>query len=289
MGARHVWIFLVAACSSPSAGTDAPVMGDGSGSAMIDAPVTEDPSLTGQRDRLLATYLAWLQANPAPQSNGLAGGSLHSVCELWSELQPSARDVFLTITHRLYGSVLQDQSRMLDHVTKLYRLVGGDGATATAAGSCGGGEANRMIMSEDAALHAAQLAASAHQGAQPYDLADVIAGGFWRDSHDLGGAHAPFDQSDETNDGAPRGQTQYFADPASAAATSPLGRTDLMTLVDPLALEMDQDYDCTHNSNPACDYTFYGPACAPAATMAGTAIYTAKYGDLDPGYVPTGC
>lgn len=288
MGARHVWIIWVAACSSPATTTDA-ALGDGSGSAMIDAPPSEDPSLTGQRDRLLATYLAWLQANPAPQSNGLAGGSLHSVCELWTALQPSARSVFLTITHRLYGSILQDQSRMLEHVTKLYRLVGGDGATATTAGSCGGGEANRMIMSEDAALHAAQLAANAHQGALPYDLGDVIAGGFWRDSHDLGGAHAPFDHSDETNDGAPRGQTQYFADPASAAATSPLGRTDLMTLVDPFALEMDQDYDCTHNSNPACDYTFYGPACAPAATLAGTAIYAEKYGDVAAGYLPSGC
>lgn len=284
---RFAWLSLVAACSSPAAAIDAPRASDGS-AVVIDAPVVEDTSLTGQRDRLLATYLAWLQANPTPQSNGLAGGSLHSVCDVWTALQPSAKSVFLTITHRLYGSVLADQTRMLDHVTKLYRLVGGDGATATDNGSCGGGEANRMIMSEDATLHAAQLAANAHQGAQPFDLADVIAGGSWRDSHDLGGAHAPFDRSDETNDGGPRGQTQYFADPASAVATSPLGRVDLMTLVDPDALEMDQDYDCTHNSNPACDYTFYGPACAPETTQAGTAIYAAKYGD--PGaYTPTGC
>lgn len=65
-------------------------------------------------------------------------------------------------------------------------------------------------------------------------------------SHDLGGAHAPFDISDETDNGAPRGQVQYFSDLTGAAATAPLGRTDLTTLVDPYAREMDQDYDCLH-------------------------------------------
>jgi hypothetical protein len=294
MAARHVWLIaLVAwltACSSPAAdhGDAAVTPGDGS-AHVIDAPVSDDGSLTGERDRLLASYLVWLQANPAPQSNGLAGGSLHSVCDLWSALQPSGKSVFLTITHRLYGSELADTTTMLDHVTKLYRLVGGQDASATADGSCGGGEYNRMIMQEDATLHAAQLQANAHQGAQPYDIADVIASGYWRDSHDAGGAHAPFDKSDETNDGAPRGQTQYFADPASAAATAPLGRMDLMTLVDPFALEMDQDYDCTHNSNPSCSYIFYGTACAPASSEPGTQLYSEKYGDFAASYVPTGC
>ena len=288
MGTRHAWLIWLAACSSPAViHSDAPVASDGAHA--IDAPPIGDGSLTGERDRLLASYLAWLQANPTPQSNGLAGGSLHSVCELWSALQPSGKSVFLTITHRLYGSKLADATSMLEHVTKLYRLVGGDGATTTTDGSCGGGEFNRMIMQEDTTLLAAQLQANAHQGAQPYDIADVVAASFWRDSHDVGGPHAPFDKSDETNDGAPRGQTQYFADPASAVATAPLGRMDLATLVDPYALEMDQDYDCTHNSNPACSYIFYGAACAPAANEPGTQIYTGNYGDYAASYTPTGC
>jgi hypothetical protein len=291
MGARHAWLLMFAACSSPAAvHGDASPVADGSGSGhVLDAPSSVDHSLTGERDRLLATYLAWLQANPAPQSNGLAGGSLHSVCDLWTALQPSGKSVFLTITHRLYGSKLADTTTMLEHVTKLYRVVGGQDASATSDGSCGGGEYNRMIMQEDATLHATQLQANAHQGAQPYDIADVVANGFWRDSHDAGGPHAPFDKSDETNDGAPRGQTQYFADPASAVATAPLGRMDLMTLVDPYALEMDQDYDCTHNSNPACSYIFYGPACAPESNLPGTQIYSATYGDFAASYTPTGC
>ncbi|MDB4953163.1 MAG: Peptidyl-prolyl cis-trans isomerase, partial [Myxococcales bacterium] len=124
-------------------------------------------TLDGNRDRLLHTYLWWLQSDPnTQQSNGLAGRDLHTVCDLWSKLDPSPRAVFLTITHRLEGSLLgSDHSAMLDHVTKLYRVVGGQGETATTAGSCGGAEYNRMIMSSDSALHDVQVAANTHQGA----------------------------------------------------------------------------------------------------------------------------
>ena len=244
-------------------------------------------TLDGNRNRLLETYLAYLQANPTTQmTNGLMGSNLHSVCDVWTQLQPSARDVFLTLTHRLYGSKLADGTDALSLVTKIYRIAPGTGATATTAGSCGG-EGNRMIMSQDTVLHAAQLAANTRQGAQPYDLADITT--YWRNSHDLGGPHAPFDLSDETNDGAPRGQTQYFKDPASTIANTALGRPDIMSVVDPYALEMDQDYDCTHNSNPDCDYVFYGPACAPAASEAGTAIYSGNYGDFISSWQPAGC
>jgi hypothetical protein len=250
-------------------------------------------TLDGNRDRLIRTYYARLRAMPSVvQSNGLAGGQLADVCALWSALDPSARAVFLTITHRLEGATLADGSRALDHVTTLYRVNGGQGATTSDHGSCGGGEYNRLIMSQDAALHDAQVAANDHQGAPQQgvlDLADIPAGGFWRDSHDVGGPHAPFDLSDETNDGAPRGQTQYFRDPSSAVANAALGRADLETLVDPYALEMDQDYDCFHNSNPSCPYILYGPACAPMTSEDGTVIYTQGYGDFEPAWKPSGC
>jgi len=241
------------------------------------------------RDRLLRSYLAFLRADPSvTQSNGLSGANLADVCALWSALQPAAQQTFLTITARLGGSKLADGSAMLDHVTTLYRVVGGDGATQTDPGSCGGGEFNRMIMAMDLTLHDALVAANDHKGGAG-DLADVPAGGFWRDSHDLGGAHAPFDTSDETEGGAPRGQVQYFRDPASPLAKAALGRMDLAQLVEPLALEADQDYDCTHNSNPGCDYTFYGPACVPEATKSGVDIYVDSYGSYEPDWKPAGC
>jgi hypothetical protein len=159
------------------------------------------------------------------------------VCALWRTLVPSAQSVYLTLTARLQSSkVSADGSSMLAHVTKVYRIAGGDGATATDPGQCGG-DGNRLFLSMEAPLHDALIAASTNKGqpngAKP-DIEDVPigAGSYWRDSHDLGGSHAPFDISDETENGAPRGQVQYFEDPASAAAKSPLNRTDLKTLVD---------------------------------------------------------
>jgi hypothetical protein len=252
-------------------------------------------TLVSNRDRLLGTYLDYLEANPAEtQTNGLSGSSVTDVCGLWTKLDPSSQDVFLTLTARMQGSILGiDGSSMLWHVTKLYRIAGGQGATATDPGSCGGSEYNRMIMSMDAELQAAQLAANQHQGAKQSngkrDISDVVSSSYWRDSHDLGGPHGPFDISDETNGGAPRGQTQYFQDPTSTLANSPLGRQDLTTLVDPYALEMDQDYDCVHNSNPLCSYTTYGKFCLPQSTMLGVDVYTKSYGSYGAGYVPTGC
>jgi hypothetical protein len=252
-------------------------------------------TLDANRDRLLATYLAYLKANAAqPQSNGLSGSDVTSVCDLWQKLAPSAQDVFLTLTARLQGSLLgDDQSSALSHVTRVYRIAGGQGATAADPGSCGGGEYNRLILSMDAHLHASLLAARQHQGAaqgngQP-DLADIPPGGAWRDSHDLGGPHAPFDASDETKDGAPRAQSQYFQDPGSAVAQAPLGRMDLATLVDPYALELDQDYDCVHSSNPDCSYVFYGPLCVPEASAKGTDVFAKTYGSYGAGYRPSGC
>lgn len=275
---------------SAGAGGDLP----DAGSDGVDAGPPPD-TLDAHRDRLLATYLAYLKANGAqPQSNGLSGSNVASVCDLWEKLAPSAQDVFLTLTARLQGSVLGDDgSSMLAHVTRVYRVAGGQGATAADPGSCGGGEYNRMIMSMDAHLHASLLAARQHQGAvqangKP-DLADLPANGAWRDSHDLGGPHAPFDASDETKDGAPRAQSQYFADLGSAAASAPLGRMDLATLVDPYALELDQDYDCVHDSNPDCAYVTYGALCFPQPSAKGTDIYAKTYGSYGAGYRPGGC
>ena len=150
-----------------------------------------------------------------------------------------------------------------------------------------------MFMSMDAHLQAAQLAAFVHKGAVQAngkrDLADVVPASFWRQSQDSKGPHTPFDHSDETNQAAPRGQTQYFSDPSSALARSPLGRLDLTTLVDPYALELDQDFDCFHSSNPLCQYVTYGPLCTPAPAALGSDIYTQSYGSFDPTWQPSTC
>jgi hypothetical protein len=269
---------------------------DASSDAGVDAAEGGPPAvdtLADNRDRLLTTYLAFLKTQPNAQTNGLDGAKLADTCALWKALDPSSQDTFLTLTARMQGSKLPSGASMLSQVTKLYRCVGGDGATASDPGSCGGGENNRMLLSMSPSLQKSLVAANKNAGAtgaggKP-DIADIPATSAWRESQDLGGPHAPFDLSDETMSGAPRGQTQYFSDPTSATATAALGRKDLETLIDPYALEMDQDYDCPHNSNPDCSYSFYGPACAPEANEKGTDIYIATYGNYDPAWQPSTC
>jgi hypothetical protein len=275
-------------------GTNVDAGSDASTSDVTTNDACAGDTLDANRNRLLQTYYEYLKANATTsQTNGLSN-TVTSALDVWQKLDPSSQGVFLTLTARMQGSILgKDGTSMLSHVTKLYRCVGGQGATSSDPGSCGGGEYNRMIMSMDAELHDAQLAANQHQGAlqqnNKYDISDVVSTSYWRDSHDVGGPHAPFDLSDETNGGAPRGQTQYFQDPTSTLAKSPLGRQDLTTLVDPYAIEMDQDYDCAHNSNPLCSYTFYGPACIPETNEVGTQIYTDTYGSYGASYVPVSC
>ncbi|MCC6214692.1 MAG: hypothetical protein IT376_07470 [Polyangiaceae bacterium] len=278
--------------ASDADGAEGASDGGGGGAASDAEAGTEDDTLSSNRQRLLWTYLRYLTSTGAPpQSNGVSGSNVASAYEVWERLDASTRATFLTLTARMQGSVVGSTGRsMLSHVVRLYRVVGGEGATASEPGSCGGGEFNRMIVSMEPALHAALLAAAAHQGAaQPggaFDLADVLPGTAWRDSHDLGGPHAPFDATDETAEGAPRGQTQYFRDPASAVALAPLGRLDLESLVDPYALEIDHDYDCIHASNPLCTYVYYGPLCSPQPSALGVEMYESKYPGNEPFAVP---
>jgi hypothetical protein len=273
---------------------DTETAGDAAGADAAADPDAAQADL-GNRDRLLATYFDRLVANPDDQqSNGLIGRDLASVCDLWDRLTPASQATFLTLTARLQGGVLgSDQSPALDHVAALHKLSGGEGETADDPGSCGGGDFNRVIVSMDEPLHAAMVAAHDSEGdagkGGVFDLADIPPDSSWRDSHDGAGPHDPFDVSNETDEGGPRGQAHFFRDPASEAAGAPLGRLDVEELVDPFALEFDHDYDCVHDSNPLCEYTFYGPLCAPESAQLGTDIYSEKYGNLDPDWRPSGC
>ncbi|MEZ4222865.1 MAG: hypothetical protein R3B13_18125 [Polyangiaceae bacterium] len=264
---------------------------DGTAGGSAGAAPVDD--LASNRQRLLDSYFSFLKASvTVPQSNGLSGQDVSSSCELWQKLDPSARAVFLTLTARMQGSRLgSDQSSTLVHVMRVYRIAGGKGASPTDPGSCGGGEFNRMILAMDATLQAALLAAHEHKGASQTggkpDVADIPADKPWRDSHDLAGPHAPFDRSSETEAAAPRAQAHFFADPKSLVANTPLGRQDLQTLVEPLALELDQDYDCIHDSNPLCSYVTYGPLCLPQPSLVGTVLFENNYGAFDASWAPS--
>ena len=135
--------------------------------ASLDSAVPPLDTLPANRDRLLGTYLAHLKATPGKQSNGLDGSKLAGVCELWRALVPSAQGVYLTLTARLQGSRLRvDASSMLFHTTRLYRVAGGDGATTSDPGACGG-DGNRMFLSVDETLHHSLLVANSSKGLAP--------------------------------------------------------------------------------------------------------------------------
>ena len=169
---------------------------------------------------------------------------------------------------------------MLDHVTLLYRVDGGEGATATSAGSCGGGEYNRMIMQQDLELHDAQLAANTRKGAAPYDIADIHDQLLARLARPRRPARAVRPQRRDRRRRAARPDPVLLGSDVDRREQRRSAAPTSTTLVDPYALEMDQDYDCPHNSNPSCSYTLYGPLCAPETDELGTQIYTQDYGDF---------
>src|SRR5512140_433951 len=115
MRARLAAVLLFAACGGPPSGGHADAPGPGSDGTTAGSDAASFlATLDGDRDRLLATYLAYLEANPTQtQSNGLSGTTIHTVCALWAALAPSPQEVFLTITHRLYGSVMHGGDHVL--------------------------------------------------------------------------------------------------------------------------------------------------------------------------------
>lgn len=225
-------------------------------------PIDGGPeSLAQMRDRLIATM----------------GGA---PCETWASMDESRRAVFLTITHRLFTSHTPDGLPMLAHVERVYLVLGG-GSDGT---SCGGAENNRLFVSTDAYLHDRMV----ETWNDTHSITDD-GGSTWIHTRDVAGPHDPFDASIETDTGLrctlifedgdsepPTAQAHFFvADPVPVMRGSGI---DLPG--DPHMLEIDQDFDCVHDSNPTChDFedryrTHHGDfecewvpgACAPVGT-----------------------
>jgi hypothetical protein len=225
--------------------------GEGEGEGAV-TPAT----LSANRDRLLDTY-----------------ASIHSEadrCAAWAGFDDVQKGVFLTISDLLGKRTFMGSTRLdtaLDHVTKLYAVNGAD-PSPPIYDPCGGKEYNRMFYEVDAELLGM--------------FRDVGTGiPAWRASHDLGGPHAPFDQSDETFTGQPRGQTQFFSTDAKAVT---LERNGVEGVLDAHIVEHDIDYDLVHNSDPQCTYL----------TGFGRDLYQKLWTPLGNGgpefdYLPSGC
>src|SRR5689334_16871116 len=95
-------LVVVLAIGCGGGASHGPDASGGDDDALVDSTPIDTPANLANRDRLIASYLAYLKANPTvTQSNGLSGANLSTVCDLWSRLQPAAQATFLTITARL--------------------------------------------------------------------------------------------------------------------------------------------------------------------------------------------
>ncbi|MEO8551423.1 MAG: hypothetical protein ABI678_15705 [Kofleriaceae bacterium] len=206
-------------------------------------------------------------------------------CDAWNQLDPSQRMVFLTITHRLhtgrlgsfnltpnavyyplYQEYVADGTQALDHITQIYAINGGNGSSpGGGTGSCGGMDNNRLFMQMDHDLWLAFGLANATSGTvgSPGPLQDQFGNRMWTESGDIAGPHAPFTISDETSYGSPSGQTHFWLPTTNAEHTEyilpsrpqtsgPVNRPGVWGIDDPYMLEMDQDYNWIHDSNPLC-------------------------------------
>jgi hypothetical protein len=187
---------------------------------------------------------------------------------------------------------------MLSHIPELYAIRGTYGGD--------GGDESRVFMSMDRDLYIATVVAnftqvddSGYTGWSKSTLPSNVAGGvpfydYIRNSHDYGGPHSPFDYSNESkggrtdSPGSPTIQSQYWSphfyydannNPVydytpydGGRANSPIGRPGVEGVVDPFAIEIDQDWDLFHHSDPTNgDFSEQ---------------YIRNYGDFGPNWVP---
>jgi hypothetical protein len=134
----------------------------------------------------------------------------------------------------------------IDHIFKIWAVNGSDTGCCGGTDCCnGGGEWHRTFFSADDALIG--------------HLRDIHSGlPEWADSNDFAGPHDPFTQSSETQQGTPRGQTHFWS--ADGDATT-LSRNGVEGVSDAHIVEIDNDYNFFHDSNPEGTYSStYGRA-----------------------------
>jgi hypothetical protein len=207
-----------------------------------------------------------------------------NTCTAWNSLSKPAQGAFLTLTNRLQISYLPDGSVPLDHVTKLYSIQGDPD------NDCHGGDDNRIFVSMDDYLWEAM----AYANIGYITTIDANGNNDWKTSSDLAGPHSPFDASNETSYGHPRGQVQFWI--SDNGFYYPVCRVDLNCVVDANILEMDQDYDWNHPSSTECTYDTDGcDQCEAGANRAnfndgtGRMIYDRQHPGANYNWAPEGC
>ena len=238
--------------------------------AVLGAETASAATLKANRNRLFADWAA---------RKGYA-----DVCQAWNGLSHPAKGAFLTLTNRLQISYLPDGSVPLDHVTSLYSILGDPD------NDCGDSDDNRIFVHMDDYLWEAM----AYANLGYVTTVDANGNNDWTTSSDLMGPHSPFDASNETSYGHPRGQVHFWI--SDDGFYYPVCRADLNCIVDANILEMDQDYDWNHPSSTECTYDTGGcDQCAANATRAGFSdgtgrmIYDRQHPGANYNWAPPGC
>jgi hypothetical protein len=215
-----------------------------------------------------------------------------NVCQAWENLSCAAKGSFLTLTHRLQVSILPDYKTPLDHVTSCYAILGDEED-----GNHCGGDDNRIFVSMDDYLW--YMMAYANIGY--ITSIDQNNNNYWTQSSDPFGPHSPFDASNETSYGHPRGQMHFWI--SDEGFWTPVNSTGVPGIIDPNMMEIDQDYDWNHPSSTECTYDTGGcDTCKAGSYKAGFSngtgrmIYARQHPHLEgwaagPDYewAPAGC
>jgi hypothetical protein len=250
---------LVASGCSPTQGPEADEQVLGTSTGELAAPV----SLDHNRNRLLSTLAR------------IKGYS--DRCSLWNSFTNIQRGVFLTHTDMLGNRSCMENSSIysnglnsggncdssapcncaagsdqaLDHVFKVWSVNGNDPSCYCAPGAngyncCNGGsDWHRTYFGADDKL-------IGYLRNYSFGLPE------WGGSGDVAGAHAPFTNESETAKGSPRGQAQFWSYPSQA---STLNRPGVVGVYDSQIVELDNDYNWLHDSNPEGEYSgTYGRA-----------------------------
>ncbi len=198
-------------------------------------------------------------------------------CSLWNSFTDVQRGIFLTHTDMLgsrscmenssiYSNGLNSGSNCdssapcncaagsdmaLDHVFKIWSVNGNDPSCYCVKGAngyncCNGGtDWHRTFFGADDYL-------IGYFRNWTYGLPE------WGGSGDPGGPHAPFNNESETAKGSPRGQAQMWSYNWQASV---LNRPGVVGVYDPQIIELDNDYNALHDSNPEGEYSgTYGRA-----------------------------
>ena len=173
-----------------------------------------------------------------------------TVDQYWNSLDAAAKGAFLMNTHRLSLYYVMDSrvymTTMLDNIDGLYSIEGGT--------SCGGDSNNRVFFKMSPILWDNMV----WQFNEPLEYGirfrDINMNQGINHNSDLGGAHPPFNASNETSYGDPRGQMHFWWDYMSGQNTC-VWRNSLGCIIDYLVMEMDHDFNAMHDSSTECIYT----------------------------------